>query len=217
MNFKFFLVTVFAVFILIYVTSCSNRNDVIAIEDDVTLRVTSENRSNETVWMEELEGKRLIERVPRLEKISTSVTINPQSVSVASVSKALYPFVHDFGSLDTSSISYSVRLVADGFCSSFVSDAPIENYENLMQEDMIFSLVFFLKDISEITGISEKSDAKNNFFSSYMMGAPFRNEGTYEIPVRFFCSKGTIDCAIFISSAADEPKISQLKIIKINF
>lgn len=217
----------FAAFFVVCATSCSGGNTVAATEENITLRVTSENRSKETVWMEELEADRLIEKVPHLGNIASNVTLNPQSVSVASASKALYPVIPDFGSLDTSSISYDVRSVVDDFCSSFVSDAPIENYENLMQDDMIFSLVFFLNDISEIIGTDKKNEqvssnkikVKQNFFSAYIIGAPFRNEGTYEIPVRFFCDRGTLDCAIFVSSAVEneEPKINQLKIVKINF
>lgn len=134
--------------------------------------------------------------------MESAAVSSPYSIALAGESSAVFPYISDFGSLDTALVPENIKQMIGNFFSDFKA---MKNCEIYFEKDKIFSLVFFLKDISENTGY----DTPGKYFSSYLLGAPFSSSDGYEIPVRIFFKDRNVDCSVFVTTSE---KITQLRV-----
>lgn len=176
-----------------------------------TLRAESEKRSSDTSWTRELEGERLANDVqnPLAQGAESKVSATPEIAALFLSKNSVYPILPDFGSLDISSFTPDVRRLIDDFCEKILEGGAASNFSDIISDDAVFSLVFFLHDINEIKSTvrpksaDDENDARvgemaeeaadktvaeatDDFFTSYIIGAPYIIEDGMEIPVRFY-------------------------------
>ena len=132
--------------------SCSNAADLqetAAQEGEMkTLKnIISGNESNIS-WTGELEGDRLYFDVYRdAEYVSSEVALTPTVVNVAGgLGKAVYPELQGFGSLDTSSMPYDIKVLVNDFAKALSANV-YEGPEKFFDEKYIFNYVFFRRDM----------------------------------------------------------------------
>jgi hypothetical protein len=220
---NFFILPVLLTFCFWY-SSCKNSQSVtLANPEESTLRAVSDIKETDTLWTRELESTRLGSNIKELAGIDKTVKLTPQSVAVITGSEEpVYPYLEDFGSLDTSSISSDMRTLLDGFCTAVIRFQPADQY---MVRDSLFSLILFNYDLvkgcqdhfgvdlrQKKTGDSEKKETVRQFFTSWLYGAPYIDDTGFEIPVRLICGSGSVDLDVFITTGTDT-KINQLRIV----
>lgn len=186
-----------------------------ATRNTTTLRAESERRSSDTSWTRELEGERLANDVHNPLDGESKIAVTPEIAALFLSKNSVYPILPDFGSLDISSLTPDVRRLLDDFCEKILEGRAASNFSDIISDDAVFSLVFFLHDINEIKSTvrpksaDDKSDsggevlhsdtttttvsaetsfeeAVDDFFTSYIIGAPYIIEDGMEIPVRFY-------------------------------
>lgn len=205
-------------FVSLSLTSCSGTQGISPTDlPQETLRVISARRSDAALWTGELEKTRLSDPVAHLSGLAPSVEPSLYSAAVMVPAALVMPSLSDFGSLDLSSLPASVRTAVDGFCRLVLAGEDARSY---MAEGMLFSLVLFYADVRQYgrqlfsadipTPLAAES-VPRPFFSAYIIGAPYAGEEDMEVPVRFLCADGYIDCALFVTMH-DEPQIQQIRI-----
>lgn len=206
----------FFIFSLLF-ASCADNRSVILPDASETLRARADGRDAETPWTRELEAVRLAQNIASKDGVAASVKLTPQTVvAAASNYEEVFPFLNDFGSLDTSLIFPEMRAVLDSFVQAILhGQSAAEN----IADGCLYSYVFFIDDMqtgwkqffgSELPEHSEK----NPLFTTVLYGAPFISEDGSEIPVRFEYALGGIDVSLCFENEAGEYKINQIEIIK---
>ena len=222
---------IFSIFILF---SCKNAAEVKPVlNDENTLRNEISTYENEISWTKEIEEERLTSPVSVNEKISKNgFSPNPSLLKLLdNYNKPVFPELADFGNLDSSALSLSARQNIQNFCQTFSSN-PFSGPESYFSSNYIFNYIFFKNDL--IKGwkenfktsfpYDEKQIAKINrqkeknpkakgvqVFSKWIFGQPFMGDKIIQLPVRFYCTSGTIDVTLHISTE-NSNKINQIKI-----
>lgn len=211
-----FCIFALSFFSVLYI-SCSNGagSDKI-ISESATIKQLTFERDSDLLWTRELESVRLLLDVKKNQAVSDNVLLEPVVMICANTNKAaVYPYLENFGSLDTSSISKELRTFLDGSCEHICEWKP----ELLMLKDSaLFSLILFKYDIENQWTENFNEDfpvvsEEQKLFDSWFYGEPFINDGELQIPVRFAVKKGFIDIKMFIDSA-ESFKIDGIQILK---
>ncbi len=233
---KRFFLPLASVLLILSFSSCSqgSSSDIVYLNDD-TLRSVTSRKEASLQWTRELESVRLLRDVSRNEAVSPSLGLTVPVLSVAETrfsGPSIYPVLPGFGSLDTSLITGEYRTFLDDFCAS-VSKWNIR--EDSFEPSSIFSLAFFMHDISSLWTdffgedfpISEKNQASDGsstekqeaqvektLFSRWIYGEPFFDVDGVHLPVRFFCAKGSVDVILY--STRETFKLNQIVVQKWN-
>ena len=229
----FFVISIFSLCSFI---SCSHNQstDIIYLNED-TLQSITEIKENELQWTRELESVRLLRDISKNEAVSSSVKLTSPVISIAYpeyFGSPVYPFLPGFGSLNTSLINSELKKNLDDFCSSI---SAWTFSEKALDSSSLFFLALFKFDIengwkdffdsdfpsqkkqTEISPAEEGEEVKeekNSVFDRYIYGEPFFDEESVQIPVRFFCNKGSVDVLLYCSK--DTFKFNQIIIKKWN-
>lgn len=206
--------------------SCSNSAQDLVIEEDIpTLRYTADSLYNSTVWTEELEIDRLTSKVSSVAGVSSKLNLTPLILLAQKPSAftPVFPVLDSFGSLDTTLISKSLREMLSSFAESVSVNSDADSF---MSKDCLYSLSLFYSDFTRIfSGCFDFSDqavssaesdetqfTKKHFFTSFVLGQPFVDGVSYEVPLKFFCDKATMTLSVFCVEQSGSWKIEQIQI-----
>lgn len=203
------------------ISACSDLQQGKRSEDDVqTLRALAQTMAEAVPWTDELESERLTATVSVADGVDRHVSLSPLSFlagSAARYAPPVYPFLEDFGSLDTTLIVPDVKTVLDGFCGAV---CRAENADSFMARGCLYQLALFYRDgdlaLPE-TSPDEESDEEKpafSFFDAYFYGQPYVTGETYEVPVRFVGEKRSMDVLVFLLKEDDVWKIDELRILR---
>ncbi len=224
----FFFFT-FSAFLLSFgFASCSNASQIGENFDETdTLRYTAEKLYSTTNWTEAIETDRLTASVSSVKGISSKLNLTPLilAASVPAEDSKLFPNLKNFGSLDTSLISPSLRKTLTSFCEA-LSKNDDGAAESFFKKENLYSLALFYIDFKRIfdqtLGISEyeKTQAEATeekkpevaFFDTYMLGQPFLDGIYYEVPVLLVNKKATLTLSVFCFEDSGSWKIDQVQI-----
>ncbi len=210
--------------------SCSNIQQEKRLDDDsLSLRELTAEMAKNIPWTGELEGNRLTAEIGTQAGISRSVNLSPLVMLVGGGDRDMlpvYPFLKDFGSLDTSLLSEDVSKVLDDFCRA-VSHG--QSADSFMAVGCLYQLALFIRDMqldlpekpaenaSENTS-EKKSDTEAketvSFFDSFFYGQPYATGSMYEVPVRFSGRERSADVLIFLSKENGSWKVDELQILQ---
>ena len=190
-------------------------------EDDAqTLRAVAQAMAESVPWTDELESDRLTATASVADGIDRHVSLSPLSFLAGSAARhtpPVYPFLDDFGSLDTTLIVPDVKTVLDGFCGAV---CRAENADSFMARGCLYQLALFYRDgdlaLPEMSPDAETDEKKPafSFFDTYFYGQPYVTGETYEIPVRFVGKKRSMDVLVFLLKEDDAWKIDELRILR---
>lgn len=233
------MIFAFLISVMIFFSSCSQNqsSDIVYLNED-TLKTFTEEKENSVQWTRELESARLLRDISKHQAVSDSVKLSPLVMCVTDIQyfeKDIYPFLPGFGSLDISSVSNELRSFLDDFCKSvslwLFDESKVEPYA-------VFSFALFKFDLetkwklefgsefplensngektdsSETTSETKENSSETQVFSNWIYGEPFFDEDNIQIPVRFYCEKGSVDVVLY--SSKENFKISQIQIQKWN-
>ncbi|MBQ7159063.1 MAG: hypothetical protein IJS09_06550 [Treponema sp.] len=238
--FSLFVTATFFAFV-----SCSNmQQEKRAEEDELTLREITVDMAKSIPWTGALEGDRLTAEIGTKDGISRGVALSPLSVLAGGEESDIlpvYPFLKDFGSLDTTLLSDDVISVLDGFCAALSHG---ENADSFIASGCMYQLALFIRDMkldlpeetpaensaektadkTKKTDKPEDSDSdkeekepekpKVTFFDSFFYGQPYATGTMYEVPVRFTGKERSADVLIFLVKEKSAWKIDELQILK---
>lgn len=201
----------FFILLLLSFFSCSNTQIVdVASFSNETLKEISEKKDDELLWTRELESVRLTRDYSKNQATTTNFKLSPESISIANTrNQVIYPFLQDFGSLDTSSISSDLEVYLDDLCS-LISQWNLESIK--CDENSIFSLALFKNDVEhlwkkefveEFPIFDKESLTEDNkiiIFNEWIFGQPFFSEDSIQVPIRFYCKNGSVDVKIYIKN-----------------
>ena len=234
----------FAVFCLVLV-SCKNSDFGDTDQDSSSLKSVAEKKITGTDWTFELEKDRLSQDISVVNTIEKKIKLTPQVFLNSAYSKSLepvFPYVEDFGSLNTSNFNSEIKKMAEEFASSLCKS---KFASNLFDPSDIYELALFSIELKnrwektfdfpypendekkskelqnqEKTG-ENSSDAEKQtvqeiiLFDEYILGEPFEMNSLCEVPVRFVQKKGFADIALyFFKNPNGNWKINQLQILK---
>ena len=214
--------------LLLLLAGCSN-NAASHIEPEMqTLKNTITEKSESMLWSKEIEGSLLVENINSKEKTG-KVSLSPGVMNLfPEYNVPVYPYIEGFGYLYENNLDEPAFEKIKAFCNA-VSEYIYKGPESYIDSSCIFTFVFFLEDIQTgwekyfgqkfpVQKISqdELSTMKENhtldkLFSDWIYGAVFEGEDYYEIPVRFFTQKGSVDVILTVSKLNDN-KIRQIEI-----
>lgn len=143
--------TAFVIFIIINcfcIFSCKNASESkLAYDSYDSVKNQIKNREQEISWTKEIEGERLTTAVSVDEKLSKqNISINPDLVKIIKdYNQPVYPYLSDFGSLDTREINKTLQESLDNFCKS-LSKNPYSGLDSFFDNSYIFNYVFFKND-----------------------------------------------------------------------
>lgn len=234
----------FAVFCLVLV-SCKNSDSGDMNQDSSSLKSVAEKKITGTDWTFELEKDRLSQDISVVNTIEKKIKLTPQVFLNSAYSKSLepvFPYVEDFGSLNTSNFNSEIKKMADEFASSLCKS---KFASNLFDPSDIYELALFSIELKnrwektfdfpypendekkseelqnqEKTGENSSDDDKQAaqeiiLFDEYILGEPFEMNSLCEVPVRFVQKKGFADVALyFFKNPNGNWKINQLQILK---
>lgn len=210
----------FAVCVLA-ISACSDLQQGKRSEDDAqTLRALAQTMAEAVPWTDELESDRLTATVSVADGVDRHVSLSPLSFLAGSAARhtpPVYPFLEDFGSLDTTLIVPDVKTVLDGFCGAV---CRAENADSFMARGCLYQLALFYRDgdlaLPETSPDAESDEKKPafSFFDTYFYGQPYVTGETYEVPVRFVGKKRSMDVLVFLLKEADAWKIDELRILR---
>lgn len=234
----------FAVFCLVLV-SCKNSDFGDMNQDSSSLKSVAEKKITGTDWTFELEKDRLSQDISVVNTIEKKIKLTPQVFLNSAYSKSLepvFPYVEDFGSLNTSNFNSEIKKMADEFASSLCKS---KFASNLFDPSDIYELALFSIELKnrwektfdfpypendekkseelqnqEKTGENSSDDDKQAaqeiiLFDEYILGEPFEMNSLCEVPVRFVQKKGFADVALyFFKNPNGNWKINQLQILK---
>lgn len=236
--FRFFS---FAVFPALFFSCAASDSDSALADETPTLRYTATSLYEATVWTEEVELDRLTADISAVEGISSKLKLSPLIVLAGKVSDSdkVLPELKDFGSLDTSLISSSLREMLFSFCDAV---AKYKDADSFFSKDCLYSLALFYADFNRIFGDcfelnkveeikndtkseskkeaenKQESDSEKNsveeksYFSSFVLGQPFLDGIYYEVPVKFFSKKACLTLSVFCAEVSGSWKIDQIQI-----
>ncbi len=128
--------------------SCSNlQQEKRSEEDALSLKETAAARAMEIPWTGTLEGNRLTSEISTQSGISRSVPLTPLSMIAGGEESdvlPIFPFLKDFGSLDTSLLSEDVVKVLNGFCTAISKG---QNADSYMAAECLYQLALFIRDM----------------------------------------------------------------------
>lgn len=234
----------FAVFCLVLV-SCKNSDFGDMNQDSSSLKSVAEKKITGTDWTFELEKDRLSQDISVVNTIEKKIKLTPQVFLNSAYSKSLepvFPYVEDFGSLNTSNFNSEIKKMAEEFASSLCKS---KFASNLFDPSDIYELALFSIELKnrwektfdfpypendekkseelqnqEKTGENSSDDDKQAaqeiiLFDEYILGEPFEMNSLCEVPVRFVQKKGFADVALyFFKNPNGNWKINQLQILK---
>ena len=138
-----------AILFVLAFASCSNIQQMKRAEDEEqTLRELTAEMAKKVPWTGTLEGDRLTSEIGTKEGIARGVTLSPLSVIVGGDESDIlpvYPFLKDFGSLDTTLLSEDVEQTLDGFCNAL---RHAENADTYMAKDCLYQLALLIRDLN---------------------------------------------------------------------
>ena len=210
--------------------ACSNIQQGKRMEDDEqTLRALTAERAELVPWTDELEGDRLTATITTADGIDRRVSLSPLSfiagTDVQDVAP-VYPFLDDFGSLDTTLIAHDVKDVLDGFCAAL---NHAENADSYMARGCLYQLALFYHDSNLVKPAEEPTDAPAenaensdagteqvafHFFDTFFYGQPYVTGDMYEIPVRFVGTERSMDVLVFLVKEGGTWKIDELQLLR---
>lgn len=152
----------FSLFAVTFTTaffSCSNIQQGKRAEDDEqTLRELTAEMAADVLWTGELEADRLTATISSKEGIARGVALSPLSVIAGGEEHdvvPVYPFLADFGSLDTTLITPEVRDVLTSFCDAI---NKAQNADSYMASGCLYQLALFYEDM-QLVKPEENADA----------------------------------------------------------
>lgn len=203
------------------VSACSDLQQGKRVEDDgQTLRALAQAMAESVPWTDELESDRLTATISVTDGIDRRVSLSPLSFLAGTGARnapPVYPFLEDFGSLDTTHIEPAVRTVLDGFCGAV---CRAESADSFMAQGCLYQLALFYRDgglaLPETSPDAEADEKKPafSFFDTYFYGQPYVTGETYEVPVRFAGKKRSMDVLVFLLKESDAWKIDELRILR---
>lgn len=217
------MISLFA--LVVAFASCSNMQQGKRLEDDEqTLRALTAELAESVPWTDELEGERLTATITTADGIDRRVALSPLSFIAGTEQQdvaPVYPFLEQFGSLDTTLITQEVKDVLNGFCTAI---NRAENADSFMASGCLYQLALFYRDArlekpqSSDDGVAtENADEETpafTFFDSYFYGQPYVTGTMYEIPVRFVGKKRSLDVLIYLLKESNAWKIDELQILR---
>ena len=222
MNFQKKCVFLSTVIAFSFITSCKNAADnKLSYSESETIKQIVKDKETSISWTKEIEGRRLTEQIVTAQNaVAEGTAVTPDLLKILpDASKATYPILEEFGSLDTTKLTESVREVITSFAKALSEDfynAP----QAYIASEYIFNYVFFRNDFMQgwQTAFNETFPAKDNeplqkqkLFSDVMIGEPFMSQKMLQIPVRFYCKHGSVDVTLYLTNQADY-KIYQITI-----
>lgn len=198
------------VFLITLITSCSNtQNSVLSSQDD-SLRAYIKQKGNQTTWTNEIEGKKLNQKLNDFQNINKRVSISTQTLnSIKDLQADVYPIFEDFADLDNSNIHNDLFNAVNNF-SKDLCVSPV-NLEKYFSNKYIFNYIFFKNDLSLI--INTETESEKALFNKYYICKAFINDELIQIPVRFYADeKKYIDLLIYYVKD-DGYKICQIELI----
>lgn len=184
-------ISLFILFIAYSFVSCSSPEELFDSEYSETVKSYFNSAEEDVLWTKELETSVLTQSVQNDRGIEPSLGISPKNIFLSKVSgnTELYPAIEDFATLDTSDLPENAKSSLNGFCGALVSGRGADSF---MAIGSVYSLVLFRYSLSETYG-------KPGVFSSYVLGKPFINEKTLQVPVRFYLKRGgNLDVFVYL-------------------
>lgn len=146
-------------FLSLFFFSCSNIQQEKRLEDEPqSLRMLTADMAKKTPWTDELEGNRLTTEVGLAPGIARNVSLSPLSILAGGEESEIfpvYPFLKDFGSLDTTLLSDEVAAVLDTFCDMISSG---KNADSLIASGCLYQLALFVRDMNLELPKEEKTE-----------------------------------------------------------
>ena len=184
--------------------SCTNNSGTqIPVIYEESLKDISDKRNAELNWTKEIESVRLIRDINKSSSVISTVKLSPEIMAVSvQENPPVYPFLEDFGSLDTTNLSNELREFLDSFCSKICT---WEFDDSLMDSNYVFSLILFKYDVEQLYNNSKIQ------FSDYIYGEPFIDKDVITAPVRFSTNDVTLDISVYVDKSSSF-KINQIVI-----
>ena len=184
--------------------SCSNNSESkLVYTENNTIKQNVKDKQQDITWTQEIEGERLSQLINRNSMtLGSGVVYNRELFKInRQTSIPVYPYISDFGNLDTSSLNPEVKEKLNKFCRAFSSENH-SGAESFFYSKYIFNYVFFINDFEEgcKQNFGKGISAKAPEFSKWIYGEPFIGSDIMQIPVRFYADCGTIDITVFLSS-----------------
>lgn len=153
-----------AVLFVLAFASCSNIQQMKrAEEEEQTLRELTADMAKKVPWTGALEGDRLTSEIGTKEGIGRGVSLSPLSVIAGGDESDIlpvYPFLKDFGSLDTTLLSEEIEQTLDGFCNAL---RHAENADTYMAKDCLYQLALLIRDLNlVIPEVTEETKAESS-------------------------------------------------------
>lgn len=205
-NFQFYIILFSFLSLFPSLNSCKNAQESsVVVTENNTIKKTVKDKELEITWTQELENERLTKSISRdTVQLGPDVSFNKDLYKITNNKSPVYPYLTDFGSLDTSNMYNSVKEKINQFCQVF-SEYEHSGAEEYFSQKYIFNYVFFVKDFEDgwnkyfNTEITEES----KYFNKWIFGEPFNGSDIIQIPVRFYADCGTIDVTVFLNSSGN--------------
>ena len=179
--------------VLFGLISCSNPQVILLTSQDDTLRNEVQEKSDSTLWTNEIEPERLSSKINSSIQTSEKSYNTPQLFStIKDLQPVVYPEIKGLESLDCSSMNTSLLSTMNKFCQELCKGT--DKLEGYFFEDYLFNYVFFKNDLNQII-----SEPEENLFDRYLICRAFENENIAQVPVRFYKNKGHIDLSVFLT------------------
>ena len=183
--------------------SCSNNTESkLVYTENNTIKQNVKDKKQDITWTQEIEGDRLSQIINRNSMtIGADVVYNKEVFKIQSQKNNLvYPYISDFGNLDTSNMYPEVKEKLTNFCEAFSSENH-SGAEKFFYSKYIFNYVFFVNDFEDgcKKNFGEAFSGTTPAFTKWIFGEPFIGTDIMQIPVRFYADCGTIDITVFLS------------------
>ena len=202
-KFNFFIILFSIITASFFLFSCNNAQEsTVIVQENNTIKKAVQDKEFEITWTQELENERLSQIITRNStQIGSDVPYNKDLFKITGSDTPVYPYIAEFGSLDTSNMYLSVKDKLNQFCKAF-SEPAHTGAEECFSQKYIFNYVFFVKDFEDgwqkHFGTDEISE--EGYFTKWIFGEPFNGSDIIQIPVRFYSDCGTIDVTVFLNS-----------------
>lgn len=198
-------------FSLFMAVSCSSpQNTILNTADTPTLRNEIDLYEKGMRWTGELEGDLLQKDIYSFENIDRVVPLTAELFKIVNDNEKVYPYIENFGSLDTSSLEMTNGLTA--YIKKFFDAANKNIYTQLddfFDEAYFFNCVFFQYDLENDwpvefeTEFPQKLESEKDIsiFNKFLIGTAFEGETLFQVPVRAYClkNKAFIDFNFYIT------------------
>ena len=195
--------------------SCKNTTESKLVYTDAdTIKKNVKEREQGITWTQEIEPKRLTEKITRSSmKLGSDVAYTKDLFKISNTNKApVYPELSDFGSLDTRNLKSSVKDKLNNFCKS-LSTENHSGADSYFSRKYIFNYVFFVNELeSEWKNnfgkeypreMKEEKTEESGIFTKWTFGEPFIGSEIMQIPVRFYATCGIIDITVYLNSSGN--------------